>query len=99
MRICKQWTQTAPINGKLKALIRLYEEYRVDDELRVKILDDIEGDPLLLTTDQAKIERTSARFPRYDLKAVPNQSLAHDRIKLYAQFIRACGANGLVISV
>ena len=33
----------------------------------------------------------------YDLKAAPNQSLAHDRIRLYAQFIRACGSNGLVV--
>ena len=94
--LLREWTQTAPINGKLKALIRLYEEYRVDDELRVKILDDIEGDPLLLTTIKQKL-KDIGEVSAYDLKAVPNQSLAHDRIRLYAQFVRACGSNGLVI--
>ena len=92
----REWTQNAPINGKLKALIRLYEEYRVDDELRVKILDDIEGDPLLLTIIRQKL-KDIGESSAYDLKPTPNQSLAHDRIRLYAQFVRACGSNGLVV--
>ena len=92
----REWTQAAPINGKLKALVRLYEEYRVDDELRVKILNDIEDDPLLLTVIKQKL-KDIGELSAYDLKAVPNHSLAHDRIRLYAQFVRACGSNGLVV--
>ena len=92
----RDWTQKAAIDGKLKALIRLYEEYRVDDELRMKILDDIEGDPLMLTVIKQKL-KDIGELSAYELKAVPNQSLAHDRIRLYAQFVRACGSNGLVI--
>ena len=33
----------------------------------------------------------------YDLHHPPNMSLAHERIRVYARFARACGAKGLVV--
>ena len=92
----RQWVAQAPVNGKLKALVHLYEEYRVDNELRAQILDDVEGNPLLMTVIRHRLKEIG-ELSAYDLKVPRNDLLAHDRIKLYAQFVRALGCNGLVV--
>lgn len=89
--------QRAELNDRFRALLHLFEEFASDPELRVQILGDFEGKPLLKTLITQKLKELGATAA-YDLKGGPrNALLAHDRIEVYARMLQACGTRGLVV--
>lgn len=91
------WARNADINDKFRALLHLYEEFRLDDEFRKQILGDFEGKPLNKTGIRQKL-REIGQLAGYELKGGPrNALLAHDRLRVYARFLKACHSKGLVI--
>jgi len=85
------------LDDRFRALLHLYEASVGDDEFRLRILDDFEGKPLLKTLVRQKLKEIG-ELGGYDLRASPrNPLLAHDRIRLYARFVRACGCHGLIV--
>lgn len=94
----RAWTRDSDLNGRFAAMLHIYEEYRGDQELRAQILDDLEGKPLLKTEIRRKLKEMG-ELAAYDLSGPKTTLLAHDRIRLLAQFYRACGCQGLVVLV
>jgi hypothetical protein len=94
----RNWAATAPnFNDRFRALLHLFGEFSSDPELRFQIIGDIEGKPLLKTLINQRLKEIGA-YGDYDLRGGPRSSLlAHDRIRLFAQMVRASGVNGLVV--
>lgn len=92
----RAWAQDADIHDRFRALLHLYEEFRADEELRTQILEDLEGKPLGKMIVKRKLKEIG-QGAAYDLSSPRNPLLAHDRIRVLAQFFRACGCKGLVI--
>jgi hypothetical protein len=90
------WAREADIQDRFRALLHLYEEFRADQEFRIQILEDFEGKPLLKTTIRQRLKELG-ELAAYDLGSPRNAFLAHDRIRLLAQFYRACRCKGLVV--
>lgn len=95
-RDLQEWARDARIDDKFRALLHLYEAYRADEEFRVQILNDIEGRPLLKTMIKNRLKLIN-EAAAYDLNGPRNALLAHDRIRLLAQFFKACGCKGWVV--
>lgn len=92
----RNWAMNADIDDRFRALLAIYEEYRVDEELRAQILDDFEGKPLNLQIIRNRL-REMGQAAGYDLKSARNPPLAPARIRLLARLFRACGSKGLVV--
>jgi len=92
----REWAQRADIHDRFRALFHLYEEFRADEELRTRILEDFEGKPLGVTVIRQKLKEIG-QAAAYDLRGLRNPLLAHDRIRVLAQFFRACGCKGIVV--
>jgi hypothetical protein len=92
----REWAQRADIHDRFRALLLLYEEFRADEELRTRILEDFEGKPLGVTIIRQKLKEIG-QAAAYDLRGPRNALLAHDRIRVLAQFFRACGCKGIVV--
>jgi hypothetical protein len=92
----QEWAKNARINDRFRALLHLYEAFRADEEFRVQILNDFEGRPVLKTILKNRLKQIN-EAAAYDLNGPRNAQLAHDRIRLLAQFFRACGCKGWVI--
>jgi hypothetical protein len=92
----RAWARDANIDDRFRALLHLYEAYRADEEYRVQILNDFEGRPLLKTMIKNRLNLIK-EAAAYDLTGPKNALLAHDRIRLLAQFFRASGCKGWVI--
>ena len=94
----RDWADGHPgLNDRFRALLHVYEEFTSDPELLVQILGDFEGKPLIKTVITQKLRELGAAAA-YDLKKGPrNVDLAHDRIRVFAQVLRACGTQGLVV--
>ncbi len=88
--------RSARIDDRFCALLHLYEAFRADEEFRVQILNDFEGRPLLKTMIKNRLRQIN-EAAAYDLSGPRNALLAHDRIRLLAQFFRACGSKGWVV--
>jgi hypothetical protein len=87
------------LNDRFRAMLHLYEEFTSDPELLVQILGDFEGKPLAKTVLNQKLKELNAAAA-YDLKGGPrNHALAHDRIQVFTQMVRACGCHGLVVLI
>jgi hypothetical protein len=95
-RALQAWARDANIDDRFRALLHLYEAFRADEEFRVQILNDFEGRPLLKTILKNRLKQIN-EAAAYDLSGPRNALLAHDRIRLLAQFFRACGCKGWVI--
>ena len=95
-RELQNWAKTASIDDKFRALLHLYEAYRADEEFRVQILSDFEGRPLLKTVMKSRLKQIN-EAAAYDLNGPKNSLLAHDRIRLLAQYFVAAGCKGWVI--
>jgi len=91
-----EWAGYSKIDDRFRALLRLYEAFRADEEFRVQILNDLEGKPLLRTVVKGRLKQIS-EGSAYDLSGPRNALLAHDRIRLLAQFFRASGCKGWVV--
>jgi hypothetical protein len=89
------WVRDAPIADRFRALLRIYQVTQ-DEELRVQILEDIEGKPLAKSRITAEL-RSLGELSRYQLTSPRNTSLAHDRIEVLAQFCRTHGHSGLIV--
>jgi hypothetical protein len=92
----REWAQRADIHDRFRALVHLYEEFRADEELRTRILEDFEGKPLGVTVIRQKLKEIG-QAAAYDLRGPRNTLLAHDRIRVLAQFFRASGCKGIVV--
>lgn len=92
----REWARTASIDDRFRALLHLYEAYRADEEFRVQILNDFEGRTILKTVLKNRLKQINAAAA-YDLSGGRNALVAHDRIRLLAQFFRACGYKGWVV--
>ena len=92
----RAWATDAPIHDKFKALLAIYEEFRVDPELQTQVLNDFEGRPMLMNVIKARLKEIG-QLSGYDLKSPRNTALGHDRLLLFAQFMRACGCHGIVV--
>ena len=79
-----------------RALLHLYEAFRADEEFRVQILNDFEGRAILKTILINRLRQIN-QAAAYDLSGPRNAFLAHDRIRLLAQFFRASGCKGWVV--
>ena len=90
------WARDAGLDARFPAMLHLFEEFRADEELRQKILSDFEGNPIALKDVREKLKELG-QAAGYALKATKNALLAHDRIRLLAQFYRACNCKGWVI--
>lgn len=90
------WARNATIDDRFRALLHLYEAFRADEEFRVQILNDFEGRPILKTMIKNRLRQIN-EAAAYDLSGPRNAYLAHDRIRLLAQFFRACGCKGWVV--
>jgi len=95
-RALYEWAGYSKIDDRFRALLRLYEAFRADEEFRVQILNDLEGKPLLRTVVKGRLKQIS-EGSAYDLSGPRNALLAHDRIRLLAQFFRASGCKGWVV--
>lgn len=96
----QEWARNAGISGRFSALLRLYEEFRADAELRSQILEDFEGKPLPVGIIRNRLQEIK-ELAAYDLTLPKNaqqlREAAHERIRLLAQFYRACGCRGWVV--
>ncbi|MGO8672111.1 MAG: BREX system ATP-binding domain-containing protein [Capsulimonadaceae bacterium] len=95
-RDLNDWAEHARVDDRFRALLRLYEAFRADEEFRVEVLNDFEGKPLLKTAIKNRLKQIG-ELSAYDLTGPRNALLAHDRIRLLAQFFRACGCRGWVV--
>lgn len=95
-RRLQEWARHAQIDDRFRALLHLYEAFRADEEFRVQTLNDLEGRPLLKTVIKKRLKQIN-EAAAYDLSGPRNALLAHDRIRLLAQFFRACGCKGWVV--
>ena len=95
-RALVQWARDATIDDRFRALLRLYEAFRADEEFRVDILNDFEGHPILKTVLKGRLRQIN-EAAAYDLSGPRNALLAHDRIRLLSQLFRAGGSKGWVI--
>jgi len=91
------WARSAGINERFSAILRLYEDTR-DEELRDAMLAHCEGDPLNLSVLKHGLKEIG-EAAAYSLKTTRVGLLAHDRIRLLAQFYRASGCNGWVVFI
>lgn len=90
------WARNATIDDRFRAMLHLYDAFRADEEFRVQILNDFEGRPLLKTIIENRLSLIN-QAAAYDLSGPRNAFLAHDRIRLLAQFFRASGCKGWVV--
>ncbi len=92
------WSRNAGIDERFTALLHLFEELRADEEFRSRIIDDLEGRPINLSEIRQQL-REIGQSAAYSLKGAGRKSalLAHDRIRLLAQFYKACGCKGWVV--
>ncbi|MBT9584710.1 DUF2791 family P-loop domain-containing protein [bacterium] len=93
----RAWCSAVGLHERFLALLHLYCEFSSDPEFRAQILGDIEGKPLLRTVLNQKLKEIGTHGS-YDLKGASSTAvLAPQRIRLFAQLIRACGVHGTVV--
>jgi hypothetical protein len=92
----QEWTRETKLSGRFSALLRLYEEFRADPELRAQILEDFEGKSLLKGTIRNRL-LDIGELSAYDLTIPKANPQAHERVRLLSQFYRACGCKGWVV--
>lgn len=93
----RKWLYEGSVSERYSALAHLYEEIRDDEEFRVRILDDLEGNPIVKTEITRRLKEIG-QGAHYDLRGGPrNRQLAGTRIQLLARWCRAFGQRGLVV--
>lgn len=92
----RRWVEAVELEDRFAAMLLLFAEYWVDEELRQQILDDIEGKPLKLTEIRKRL-KALGRQEIFQLQAGRQAALAHSRLRLYGQICRACTGAGLVV--
>jgi hypothetical protein len=90
------WIETSGIDDRFRALVRLYDAYRADEEFRQRILGDFEGSSILKTVLKGRLKQIN-EASAFELGSTRTALLAHDRIRLLAQLYKAAGCKGWVI--
>jgi hypothetical protein len=90
------WARDATLDDRFRALLHLYEAFRADEEFRVQILNDFEGRAILKTILKNRLKQIN-QAAAYDLNGPRSAFVAHDRVRLLAQFFRASGCKGWVV--
>lgn len=94
----ERWAQASGVHPRFAALSYLYRASS-DDEFKVRILDDIQGAPML-KSEITKQLKELGQASGYDLRAPSGPlGLAHDRIRLFARMLQAMGCGGLAVLV
>jgi len=98
-RECVAWAAQADVEDRFRALLRLYEGYRDDAEFCVRLLEDIQGAPLLKTEIRKRL-RELGEGAGFDMGGSQRaDQLAHPRALVFARLLRAMGCEGLVVLV
>lgn len=92
----RHWARDGSVDDRFAAMLHLFEELRADEEFRDRILDDFEGSPIKVTEVRQRLKEIG-QTAGYAIKGKKNALLAHDRIRLLAQFYHACGCDGWVV--
>lgn len=92
----EDWATESGIDKRFSALLRLYGEFHLDEELRQTILDDFEGKTMPKPEIKRKLKEIGISS-LYDLNSPKGTQFSHDRIRLLAQFYKACGSSGWII--
>ena len=92
----EDWAADSGIETRFLALLRLYGEFYLDEELRQAILDDFEGKTMPKPDIKRKLKEIGIAS-LYDLNSPKGTQFSHDRIRLLAQFYKACGCSGWII--
>lgn len=96
-RKLEDWTKDAGLHDRFCALLYLYSAFRADEEFRIQILQDFEGNSIQKSEIRRRLKEMG-QLSAYDLTGPrSNLLLAHDRIRLLAQIFRASGCNGLIV--
>jgi hypothetical protein len=94
----RTWAHDADISERFRAILHIFEAFGTDEELRFQIIEDLEGKPLLKAVVKEKLKELR-ELGSYTMKWPKNQLLAHDRVRVFARFARACGCAGLVVFI
>ncbi len=92
----RRWSRDSGIDERFSAMLYLYEELRGNEEFRQRILNDFEGNPLIITDIRREL-KLLGQTVGYNIKGKKNTLLARDRIRVLAQFYKACRCKGWVI--
>lgn len=90
------WARDWPLDNRFQAELLLFEQLVGDEEFRVQILGDFEGDAIKITEIRKRL-REIGQKGAYVLRNVRRQLLAHQRIQLLARMFHAGGAKGWVV--
>jgi hypothetical protein len=93
-----EWAEASGVDSRFVALIELYKESPFDEELRLRIVDDLEGKPLLNTELKSRLESLPSGR-NWVLESAGGARLAPQRLQLLPRFLRACGLNGWVLLI
>jgi len=91
-----EWVSRNELPDRFLALLRLYEQFRADEEFRFQILSDFEGKPLTKSVINQRL-REAGDSGHYLMPPTRNAFLAHDRIRLLARLFHSAGHGGLVV--
>jgi hypothetical protein len=95
----QSWALDAKIDDRFRAILHIYDELWADEELRVRILEDVSGKPMTKSEIGRKLKEMN-QSAGYVLKGGPKNSLlAHDRLQVFARLCVAFGASGFVVLV
>lgn len=90
------WVRDAGLNDRFAAILLLYEEFAADEEFRLSLLRDLQGDPVKVMDLRQRLKEIK-QASGFDLRGQKQALLAHDRIRLLARFFRMCTGKGLVV--
>jgi hypothetical protein len=93
-----RWAEASGIDSRFVALIELYKVSPFDEELRLRIVDDLEGKPLLNTELRSRLKGISTGR-NWVLESAGGARLAPQRLRLLPRFFHACGLNGWVVLI
>jgi hypothetical protein len=92
----RRWAAETPIEGRFQALLHLYQELHADEELCMRILDDLEGNALPVG-EMRRALKGIGQAGAYDVHNPRAALLAPSRILLFARLCRAMTGHGLVV--
>jgi hypothetical protein len=90
------WARDVQLDNRFQAELLLFERLVGDEEFRVQILGDFEGDAVKITEIRKRLKEIGQKGA-YALSSVRRQQLAHQRIQLLARLFHAGGAKGWVV--
>ncbi|MEP6755829.1 MAG: BREX system ATP-binding domain-containing protein [Chthonomonadales bacterium] len=90
------WARENKLHDRVAACLHAFEEAGADDELRMHLVGEFEGNPIQLPELRAKLKEIG-QTTNYDLRGSANNKIAHDRLAVLPQLFRTCGTSGWVV--